>query len=813
MKVPYSWLREFVEVGLPAEVLADRLTMAGLEVEELVRVGEDLGAMRVGQIKTCGKHPNADKLTLCEVFDGQRTLQVVCGATNQKAGDKVAVAYPGQRFVSLKTGEETVLKTAKIRGFESQAMMCSEVEVGLGEDAADRVGEAGIMILPEETEVGASFVEAMGIADAVFDIAVMPNRPDVASVLGVAREVAALFDLPLREPDCSVTEAGTKPVEKWAEVEILAPELCSRYVARIIDGVTVGPSPLWVRQRLMKVGVRAISNIVDVTNLIMMELGQPLHAFDYATIKDGHIIVRRARAGETMMTLDGQERALDEEMLVIADASRAIALAGVMGGENTEVEAHTTTVLLESACFEPGCIRRTSRRLGLPSESSYRFERGVDPGLQARAAARAARLMAELGGGAVMPGAVDVVARPVESQRVTVRTERVNRVLGTELSHGEIETMLRRMRFHVVGSGDGETVVENPSYRVDLEREIDYVEELARLYGYEHIPTPVSSTKIVPHEESAGERLETFSKNVLTGFGFFEIINCNLISDKAAGAVGELFFDSPVEPVRVLQAKSADLVNLRPTLLAGMLETIARNHRQRRLDVKLFEIGRVHLAGRDGTPVERVAVSLGLSGKRDEESWARRSGDADFFDLKGAIEGYLDAAGVGAVSFVPERNGLFMPGQCASVRAGDAVLGLCGRASTAAAAAFDVGAPAYVAELDLEALARLARFVSEYEPLPVYPGTRRDIALVVSEATPFEAVLEALESVKVPILRGVKLFDCYRGEQVGAGRKSLAFSLEYSSAAGTLTDKQVEKAHARIRKALLEKLECEVREG
>jgi len=806
MKVPYSWLREFVDVDLPAEALADRLTMAGLEVEELVRVGDELRDMKVGQIKTSKKHPNADKLTLCEVFDGERTLQVVCGATNHKAGDKVALAYPGQRFVSLKTGEATVLEKATIRGVESEGMMCSEVEVGLGEEAA------GIMILPETAKVGAHFVEAMGIADVVFDIAVMPNRPDVASVIGVAREVAALFDLPLREPDCSVKETGKKPTEQWAKVEILAPELCSCYVARIIDGVEIGPSPLWVRQRLTKVGVRPISNVVDVTNLVMMELGQPLHAFDYARVKDGHIIVRRARAGEKMKTLDGQERTLDEMMLVIADPSGAIALAGVMGGENTEVGPVTKTILIESARFDPACIRRTSRRLGLPSESSYRFERGVDPELQARAAARAAQLMAELGGGRVMPGAVDVVAKRIEPQRVTVRTSRVNAVLGTELSQGEVETMLGRMRIPVVESRDDATVVENPSYRVDLEREIDYIEEVARLYGYENIPTPVTVTKIVPHEENVGERLEVISKNVLTGFGFFEIINCNLISDKTASAVGDLFFDPPVKPVRVLKAKSADLINLRPTLFAGMIETLGRNHRQRRLDVKFFEIGRIHLRDRDGKPVERAALSLGLSGKRDEANWDLRPVEVDFFDLKGAIEEYLETLGVDAVSFVSAANRLFAPGQCASVNAGETALGLCGQVSAEAAVAFELEAPVYVAELDLEALAPLARFARDYELLPVYPGTRRDIALVVSEATPFEAVRKVIESVTVPILRGVRLFDLYRGEQVGPGRKSLAFSLEYRSNTGTLTDEEVEKAHAAIKAALVRALGCEVRE-
>jgi phenylalanyl-tRNA synthetase beta chain len=807
MKVPYSWLREFVDVDVPAEALADRLTMAGLEVESLVRLGDDLREMRVGQIKSCGKHPNADKLTLCEVFDGERTLQVVCGATNQKAGDKVAVAYPGQRFVSLKTGEETVLKKTRIRGVESEAMMCSEVELGLGEEAS------GIMILPAETPVGARFVEAMGIADAVFDVAVAPNRPDVASVIGVAREVAALFDVPMREPDCAVTEAGGRPVEQWARIEIAAPELCSRYVGRIVDGVRVGPSPLWVRQRLMKVGIRAISNIVDVTNLVMMELGQPLHAFDYATIRDGRIIVRRAKAGEKMTTLDGQERVLDEEMLLITDPSGPIALAGVMGGANTEVEPDTKTILLESACFEPGCIRRTSRRLGLPSESSYRFERGVDPGLQARAAARAAQLMAQLGGGCVMQGALDVIARAPKPQRVTVRTARVNLVLGTELGQSEVETMLRRMRLPVVESRDGASVVESPSYRVDLDREIDYVEELARLYGYDNIPTPVSSTKIVPHEESVGARLESVSKNLLTGFGFFEIMNCNLISEAAATAVGQLFFDSPVESVRVLQSKSADLSTLRRTLLGGMLETIARNHRQRRFDLRFFEIGRVHLRAQDGSPIERNALSLGLSGQRAEEAWDLRSGPADFFDLKGAIELLGEMLGVEGLAFAPAANRLFMPGQCASVSAGDVRLGLCGRVSAEVAAAFDLEAPAYVAELDLGALAGVARFARDYKPLPVYPGTRRDIALVVGEAVPFDAVRRVLLGVNVPILRGVKLFDVYRGEQVGPGRKSLAFSLEYRSDSGTLTDKQVEQAHAKVRQALLKELECEVREG
>ena len=807
MKVPYSWLKEFVDVDLPAEELADTLTMAGLEVEELVRIGDELRDMRVGQIKTSGKHPNADKLTLCTVFDGERDLQVVCGATNHKAGDKVALAYPGQRFVSLKTGEETTLTKAKIRGVESEAMMCSEVEVGLGEEAS------GIMILPAETPVGARFIDVMRIADAVFDVAVMPNRPDVASVIGVAREVAALFDLPMCEPDCSVKEAPDKPVAQWARIEILDPDLCARYVGRVIDGVTVGPSPLWVRQRLLKVGIRAISNVVDVTNLVMMELGQPLHAFDYRRIKDGHIIVRRARAGEKMTTLDGQERVLDDQMLLITDTSGPIALAGVMGGASTEVESDTKTILLESAWFEPGCIRRTSRRLGLPSESSYRFERGVDPQLQAKAAARAAQLMVELGGGRVMPGALDVVAKRFAPQRVTVRTPRVNLVLGTELSQGEIETMLRRMQFPIAESRAGETVVESPSHRVDLEREIDYIEEIARLYGYEHVPTPVSSTRIVAHETSVGERLEAATRNVLTGLGFYEIINCDLISDKTASAVGDLFFETPVKPVRVLQAKSADLINLRTTLLSGMLETIARNHRQRRLDLKLFEIGRVHLPGEGGRPVERARLSLGLSGRRDGEGWDVRPPEGDFFDLKGAIEAYLQSLGGESVTFAEASNRLLVPGQCASVSVDGVVLGLCGCVSVAGAEAFELEATAYVAELDFEALGRAARFAGRYEPLPVYPGTRRDVALIVDEATPYEAVRRAIELVPEPILRGYRLFDLYRGEQVGAGRKSLALAFEYRSDTGTLTDREVEKAHARIKKALIDRLKCEIRES
>jgi len=807
MKVPYSWLREFVEVDVPAEALADRLTMAGLEVTDLVRVGDELRDMKVGQIKTCGKHPNADKLQLCTVFDGERELQIVCGATNQKAGDKVALAYPGQRFVSLKTGEETVLTKAKIRGVESEAMMCSEVELGLGEDAT------GIMILPDDAAVAARFVEAMGVADAVFDIDVMPNRPDVASIVGVAREVAAMFDLPMREPDCSVSESKGKPVEEWATIEILDPDLCSRYVGRIIDGVTIGPSPLWLRQRLTKVGVRAISNIVDVTNYVMMELGQPLHAFDYRRIKDGRVIVRRAKAGEKMTTLDDQERVLDAEMLLITDPSGPIALAGVMGGADSEVEADTSTILLESAHFDPGCIRRTSKRLGLPSESSYRFERGVDPGLQARAAARAAQLMAELAGGRVMPGALDVVAREIAPQRVAVRTARVNLLLGTELSQGEVETILGRMRFPVIETRDGETVLENPSYRVDLEREIDYIEDIARLYGYDNIPTPVSTAKIVPHEKGIAERLESVSRNLLTGTGFFEIINCNLVSDRTASATGELFFDPPVRPVRVLQAKSADLSNLRTTLLGGMLETISRNHRQRRFDLRLFEIGRVHLPGKGGRPLERGMLALGLSGKRDGTAWDLDPDDVDFHDLKGAIEAYLESLEVQAVTFEPAANRLFMPGQCASVAAGEVALGLCGRVSAEAAGAFELGAPAYVAELDVEALAALVRFVGEYEPLPVYPGTRRDVALIVGESTPFGAVRQAVESVKVPILRGFRLFDLYRGEQVGPGRKSLALAFEYRSETGTLTDKEVEKAHGRIKKALIDALECEIREA
>ncbi len=805
MKVSYNWLKEFVEVDVSAEELAEKLTMAGLEVERVEYFGRHLEGIVVGKIMSIERHPNADKLVVCDVDVGKERLQIVCGAKNMKVGDKVPVAFPGQRLRSMKTNEYIELKRAKIRGVESQGMMCSEVELDLGDDAA------GLMILPEDLKMGEDFAKAMNLHDAVFNIDVTPNRPDCLSIIGVAREAAAILGKNLAVEEPRLDEKG-KDIGEWTSVTIEDYDLCPRYAARVIADVEIKSSPLWLQQKLEKAGIRAINNVVDVTNYVMMEMGQPLHCFDYDKLRENRIVVRRARKGEKILTLDAVERELTDDMLVIADAERAVAIAGVMGGGGTEIDNNTKTILLESAYFNPSSVRRTSKRLGLVTESSYRFERGADPDAQVKAADRAAQLIGELSGGKIQKGVIDVREKGFVPSKVSVRVQRVNDILGTKLSQSEIESILSRLNFAVVKSAEGVIEVEAPSYRVDLQREIDYIEEVARIYGYENIPTPISMCKIINKEPNVVQKFEEFSKNILTSFGFYEIIGCNLISKKSIEKIRSLFFEEKVRPLEVLNPKSAELNVLRPTLVVGMLEAVGRNEHQNRENIRIFEIGHIHLGGDGEFPLERRQLSLALTGKRGYESWNTKYGDANFFDLKGIIEEYFERLDIHNYNFSELNNSFFRRGSSCTIWIGDEIVGAMGEVGSELCEYFDIKTRVFLAEINCESLYSYVNLPKLFRKLPVFPGTSRDIAIVVEEELSYEEVFKVFDKVNVEILEGVRLFDIYRGKQVGKGKKSLAFSLQFRSESRTLKDEEVEKAFSTIRKKLIDELGCEVRE-
>jgi len=800
MRVPYKWLNEFVETALSPEELAEKLTMAGVEVEKIERPGQKFDNVVVGKVVCVQRHPNADKLTLCRVDSGRGELQIVCGAPNVRAGAKVALGFVGAVLANGMT-----LRKARIRGVDSEGMICSEAELGLGEDAA------GIIILPEECEVGRSLASVLGLDDAVLVIDATPNRPDCLSLLGVAREAAAILHKEV-EPIPSVVAESDAPSSEYASVTTEDFELCPRYCARVVTGVKVGPSPAWLEQRIELCGVRAINNIVDVTNYVLLEMGQPLHAFDLDKLKEHRIIVRKAVRGETIVTLDGQEQRLSPGMLVIGDARRPVAIAGVMGGANTEVDEETTSILIESAYFNPSSVRRTSKELGLSTEASYRFERGADPEAQAIAATRAAGLIRAVGGGEVKRGVIEVSRGVPRRPEVAVRTSRVNLVLGTCLPEAEVESIYRRLGIEILKKEKGTLILRPPSFRRDLVEEVDFVEEVARIFGYDRIPTPTTRARVGITKRDRWQAFEQITKNVLTGLGFFEIISSDLVSERCCRQIAGLLFDTPVEVLRVLNPVSADKTVLRPTLLPGLLECMARNQTQKRDTIRLFELGRIRLRRDGGEAIEKASLCLAMSGWDQEKAWDLSPREVDFYDMKGVVESYLSRLGIGSVSFGRVQKGLFHPGRSASVWLEGLEIGFFGELSETARGAFDLRQGVVACEMDADAVSRLMDFSVRFQKLPVFPGSTRDISIVADEETTYEQVLSAIKKNRPEILECIELFDVYRGEQTGPGKKSMAFSLKYRSNLRTLTDEEVEAAHSAIKMALRRELDCEIRE-
>ena len=807
MKVTYNWLKEFVDIDVAPAELADMLTMAGLEVEALESFGDEYDRIVVSKILDVERHPNADKLVVCRIDDGERKdRHVVCGATNMKTGDKVPLATAGACLKSLKDGEVFKLKKTKLRGVESDGMLCSDVELGLGSDPS------GLMILSDDMEIGKPFADALGLTETVYEIAVMPNRPDIASVIGVAREVGAILDKPVRTIRPKLKETG-RDVSKWTSVEILDYDLCPRYVGKIITDVVVKPSPTWMSIRLERCGIRSINNLVDITNYALLETGHPMHAFDYDKLVENRIVVRRAVEGEEIVTLDEETRKLTSEMLVIADGKRAVALAGIMGGANSEVDENTKTALLESAYFNPCNIRRTSRKLGLQSEASYRFERGADPAIQVVAADRVCELITMTESGAVQKGVIDNKKEEFVPRPVKVRVSRTNRLLGTELSGSEVECIFKRLHFPIVASGDDAFDVEPPGYRVDLEREVDFIEEVARIYGYDNIPVPISETKVLSHEENRVTRVEKLVRNSLTSFGLYEIINCNLISGKVLGKVSDELSIEDGRVLEVLNPVSVEHSVIRPSLLPGMLETIQRNISRKQPDLRLFELGHVHMKSDGDFPTERLLLACALSGKRDAESWSTKPGPVDFYDLKGVLEELFDIIGVGRVEFAPADNPLFVPG-CASELLFDGErMGMLGEVHPRLLKEFDIEQQVFLTELDMGPVLRSPGGKGAFEPLPVFPGISRDLAIIVDNCVSYGSIHNAVNALKVPILERMKLFDVYRGEQIGEGKKSLAFTLEFRSRERTLRDTEVDRYFERVIKELVKRTNCVVREG
>ncbi len=793
MKIPLRWLRERVETDATAEQVAERLTMAGIEVAGLTPVVTGLRGVVAGVVTAVAPHPAGGPLTVCQVTAGSHRAAVVCGAPNVRAGARAAYAPPG----ALLPGGRRI-EAATIKGVVSQGMLCSPAELGLGDDAAT------ILLLDDDAPPGTDLVAHLGLDDVVLEVEITPNRPDCLSVLGIAREVAALTRGRLLSPPAAVVEDET-PVERFAGVTIADPELCGRFTARVITGVSVKPSPAWMAQRLRAAGLRPINNVVDVTNYVMWELGHPLHAFDHARLAGPRIVVRRAGPGETLVTLDGQTRSLPDTALVIADAERAVGVAGVMGGADTEVSGTTRTVLLEAAYFNPASIRRTARALGLATEASYRFERGADidgiPAVQARAAA----MIAELGGGRVARGLLDVYPAPRAPVEVRLRLDRVRRVIGACPPESTVGEILHSLGFPAERRDGGFAVVV-PSFRRDVSLEDDLVEEVARVWGYGEIPSTLPSGTLTLTRRPRPVVAQDAVRRALADAGFQEAVTLSLIDPAYLVHLGLAGAEDP-RVVALQNPLAADRSVLRPSLLFGLLEAIRINVRRQTADVRLFEIGRVFAAqGAGKLALEETRIGVALTGLRSPRAWFSGRARADAFDAKGAVETAVQALGRGEVTVGPTDVPYLEEGRGAAVLVGGAPVGVVGELHPAVQRAFELPAPVYVAELSLDRLEALPARPVLHRPLPRFPAVQRDLAVLLPAGVPAADVERAIRATGTPYLRRVTLFDVYTGEQVGAGRKSLAYALLYQADDRTLTDAEVNEMHrevvARLRRAL-----------
>src|ERR1051326_6990647 len=707
MKVTLNWLKQYVDFDWSPEELSERLTMLGIEVEGVQKLGGDFEGVVVAQVVTRDKHPNADKLSRCRVNDGKGERQIVCGANNFKVGDKVPLILPGHTLPA-KAGEQPLtIKVGKIRGVESQGMMCSPQELGL----PDQVD--GLLILREDAKVGQPFAEFLGrpAGDVIYDLEITPNRPDLNSVIGIAREIAAITGSPLKLPDPNsslsrITHHASRASD-LVSVRLDAPELCPRYTARVIQGVKIAPGPDWLKTTLEKVGVRSINNVVDVTNYVMLETGQPLHAFDYHLLAKGGggrptIVVRRAAEGEKFRTLDNQERTLTSQMLLIADETKAVALAGVMGGQNSEINLSTADVLIESAYFKPQNIRATSKKLDLRTESSYRFERGGDIGICDWASSRAAQLILETAGGELAEGVVDAYPRPSEERQIALRHSRTNATVGIEIPVGQQVQCLQRLGLQPVPSNSGNSqtsVFRLPSFRVDIKREIDLVEEVVRLYGVDKIPSTPPRGAIGSNAYDAIHDQIAEARQILTGLGLYEAQGQTLISD----SVGKLTTVGAMVPLA--NPLSSDMDVLRPSLLPGLLDALRHNISHRNYDVALFEVGRVFVQSETG-PKEERHVAIALTGQRNPLFWSGGERDAKFdvHDLKGIIEEFFDHFGMRSVSFHRGEQSTLLLLESATISLGKFQLGDFGQLLPSLAKHYDLRDAVLLAELNLDVL-------------------------------------------------------------------------------------------------------------
>lgn len=782
MKVSMEWLSEYVDFDLGPDKVASLLSMSGTEVDKVTSLGSGVEGILVGRVVGVREHPNAENLRVVMVEDGSIVRQIVCGAPNLSVGMKTALALPGARLPLV---SESMLKRANIRGVESDGMLCSGAEIGITSDAST------IIELDREAEVGMDLGGLLPLQDVVLTLEITPNRPDCMSVIGVAREIAALTGLELKAPELNFP-CGGPPATELARVEVKDPGACTRYSATVITGVEVGPSPPWMQRRLIATGFRPINNIVDATNYVLAETGQPLHAFDLGRLKDRTIIVRLARQGEVLSTLDGVDRQLDERALLIADTAAPLALAGIMGGLESEVTESTTDVLIESAHFDPTSILLTSKRLGLRTEASSRFERGTDPGGTVYAASRAAMLMLETAGGKISSGVIDVCSKPAQEENIELRPEKVRGVLGEDITDEMMLNILEKLEMKA--SKSKPFLVKVPTFRGDIDREIDLIEEIARVFGYEKIEESLPAGGGLEAGLSEEQKLTARIDGVLVAQGLMETVNYSLIEAADLEALKLSTGDSLMRAVRVVNPISGVGETLRTTMVPGLLRTAAINRSRGNSNLRLFERGKVFFARETGElPLEIDTVGLLLAGRRGEPLWGTE-GAMDLFDLKGIVENLGDALGLD-LDFEESERPYLESGHTTDVMIAGRRVGYVGRSSSAVLDAFELDGDIYLSEIEVGPLVEEAGRSITYSPVGRYPSVKVDIAVVVDEYVPSAAVEAKITEYAGHYLLSVELFDVYEGQQIPEGQKSLAFALEFGSHEGTLTDAE---AHSRV---------------
>ncbi len=784
MKIARKWLEQFVDLdGISDEDIASRLTMLGIEIESFENFSEKYEGFVVSSVLEVEKHPNADKLTLCKVDIGTEMKSIICGAPNVKAGQKVAVGLVGALVPHDQhdpDGKPFELSKVKIRGVESEGMICSPYELDLGED------KSGIMVLEDDAEVGKPLAEYLGLDDTVFEVSLTPNRADCLSHLGIARELSSAFSRRLKMKSTNFPESD-EPASKIASVEVSSPDLCPRYSARVIKNIKVGPSPRWLRSAVEKVGMRSINNIVDATNFVMLELGQPLHAFDLSLINKNKIVVRRPLETETrFMTLDGKERTIDREMLMICDAEKIIAIAGVMGGMNSEINSETKGILIESANFSPSSVRRTSKRLGLSTEASYRFERSVDPNLTLIALDRVTGIVIETAAGEVAKGAIDISAEKFSPRKIELHVENANRLLGTRLSSGEIKRYLDSIEIRCEKKSETVLTCWVPTFRADVEREVDLIEEVARVHGYEKIDDSLQTKLIFDSrfkESDPAEKLRDF----LAGSGFNEITTNSLQPTDVAGLHDANF-------VRLANPISEDMAAMRTSLLPGALQTVKTNLSYGLKNMKLFEFGRVYsttgISQIVGNFLEKDTLSLLLAGSADPISYDRKEFEFDIFDVKSEIERVLRHLELDNWDFISYDSTKEYE-QTLKLFVNGVEVGMAARVSESALEKFGIDLNVYFAQMSLSEMLPASKKVRRYKPLPKFPSASIDLAFMVDLETSIGEMMKILKTVAGSMLRDISVFDIYSGEGIPAGKKSVAFSVALGSDERTLNDADI----------------------